>query len=246
MATGKHDHTIGIGHTRWATHGGKTDLNAHPHLDKSGRFAVVHNGMIENFLEIRQLLKDAGIEQSSQTDTELIALYTKYLVDTEGLNTEEAFKRCFAEIDGSNCVLLIDREQPDRLYAAKNSGSLLIGIHDKGFCVSSQVAAFQAYTRKYVQVPNNEVVVITRDEIKKGDKVIDKNKVRELRREKIDKTPKPGYKWFFEQEIYEQPEAVSKTLNFGGRISANNRIKLGGLESREDDLKAIDNLVIAA
>jgi glutamine---fructose-6-phosphate transaminase (isomerizing) len=246
MATGKHDHTIGIGHTRWATHGGKTDLNAHPHLDKSGRFAVVHNGMIENFLEIRQLLKDAGIEQSSQTDTELIALYTKYLVDTEGLNTEEAFKRCFAEIDGSNCVLLIDREQPDRLYAAKNSGSLLIGIHDKGFCVSSQVAAFQAYTRKYVQVPDNEVIVIAKDEIMKGGKLIDKKKVRLLRKENIDLVPKHGYKWFFEQEIYEQPEAVSRTLNFGGRISANNRVKLGGLETREDDLKAIENLVIAA
>lgn len=246
MAEGKHDHSIGIGHTRWATHGNKTDVNAHPHFDLSERFAVVHNGMIENFLEIKQMLKDNGIEPKSQTDTELIALYTKFIVDSEGLSTEEAFRKCFASLEGSNCCLLIDREQPDRIFAAKNAGSLLIGISDKGFVVSSQVAAFQQYTRRYVQVPNNEVVVVTREEIIRRDKILSKEEIRTLRREIIDKKPKPGYKWFFEQEVFEQAEAISKTLNFGGRIAANNRVKLGGLESREDDLKSIENLIIAA
>jgi glucosamine--fructose-6-phosphate aminotransferase (isomerizing) len=141
---------------------------------------------------------------------------------------------------------MIDKEQPDRIFAAKNAGSLLIGISDKGFVMSSQVAAFQGYTRQYVQVPNNEVVMVTKEEIIRQDKVLDKNDIRTLRKEIIDKKPKPGFKWFFEQEVYEQAEAISKTLNFGGRIAGNNRIKLGGLESREDDLKAIDNLVIAA
>ena len=149
-------------------------------------------------------------------------------------------------MDGSNCCLLIDREEPDRIYAAKNAGSLLIGISDKGFVISSQVAAFQQFTRRYVQVPNNEVVAVTREEIIRRDKVLDKEDIKTLKREIIDKKPKPGYKWFFEQEVYEQPEAVSKTLNFGGRIAGNNRVKLGGLENREDDLKAVDNLVIGA
>lgn len=246
LAEGNHDHQIGIGHTRWATHGGKTDLNAHPHFDSTERFAVVHNGMIENFLEIRSILEEKGITPISETDTELIALYTKHLQDTENLSTEEAFRKCFANLDGSNCCLLIDKETPDRIYAAKNAGSLLIGISDKGFCVSSQVAAFQAYTRRYVKVPDNEVVVITKEEIIRKDKVLNKDDIRTLKREIIDKKPKPGFKWFFEQEIFEQAEAISKTLNFGGRISANNRIKLGGLETREDDLKAVENLVIGA
>lgn len=141
---------------------------------------------------------------------------------------------------------MLDKETPDRIYAAKNSGSLLIGIGDKGFAISSQVAAFQSYTRRYVQVPNNEVIVVTREEIIQQHKKMSKDDIRTLKREIIDKKPKPGYQWFFEQEIWEQAEAISKTLNYGARIAANNRVKLGGLETKEDDLKAIENLVIAA
>ena len=243
---GYHNHHIGLGHTRWATHGGKTDLNAHPHFDTSQRFVVVHNGMIENYSEIKGELKNAGIEQSTQTDTELIALYTKYLMDTKELSTEEAFSQCWASLEGSNCCLLIDRMESDRIYAAKNSGSLLIGIGEKGFVLSSQVAAFQQFTRNYVQVPNNQVCIVTKDEIIKNGEQIDLSNIKKAKEEVIYKEPKPGYKWFLEQEIWEQPEAVSKTLNYGGRIAANNRVKLGGLDSRQDDLVAIDNLVIGA
>ena len=246
LAEGKHNHKIGLGHTRWATHGGKTDQNAHPHFDLTEQLVVVHNGMIENYTEIRDELNKKGIKQKSETDTELIALYTKYLIDSKNLTTEEAFRECWASIQGSNCCLLMDRKQPDRIFAAKSAGSLLIGIGEKGFVISSQVSAFQQYTRNYVQVPNNEVCIITKDEIIKKGKQISKSDIKTLRREIIDKVPKPGYKWFLEQEIWEQPEAVSKTLNYGGRIAANNRVKLGGLDSREDDLKAIDNLVIGA
>ena len=156
------------------------------------------------------------------------------------------FRKCFKNLEGSNCWLLIDKTQPDRIFAAKNAGSLLIGVGEKGFVISSQVSAFQHYTRRYIQVPNNEVVIITKEEILRRDKVLNKDDIKTLRKEIIDKKPKPGFKWFFEQEIYEQPEAVSKALNYGARIAGNNKVKLGGLDSREDDLKSIDNLIIAA
>lgn len=138
MARGMHNHDIGIAHTRWATHGGKTDMNAHPHFDRDKRFSVVHNGMIENYYEIKNILKEHGIEQQSETDTELIALYTKFLVDSEGLSTEEAFRKCFQAIDGCNCCLLIDKTQPDKIFAVKNAGSLLVGIGEHGFVIASQ------------------------------------------------------------------------------------------------------------
>ena len=202
--------------------------------------------MVENFVELRDLLKENKIEPKSETDTEIIALYTKFLHDSKGLSTEEAFRECFATLEGSNCCLLIDKSDPNKLYAAKNSGSLLIGIGDKGFVISSQVAAFQSYTRRYIQVPNNEVICITKEEIIHRDKIIDKERIRTLKKEIVDKKPKPGYNWFFEQEIFEQAEAISRTLNYGARISSNNRVKLGGLETKEDDLKSIDNLIIGA
>lgn len=202
--------------------------------------------MIGNYIELKEILKAEGIEPKTQTDTELIVIYTKYLMDKEKLSTEEAFKKCWDKLEGSNCCIMMDRTQPDRIFAAKNSGSLLIGISDKGFVISSQVAAFQQFTRKYVQVPNNEVVIITKDEIMRKDKILTKNDIRTLRRETIDRKPKPGFKWFLEQEIWEQPEAISKTLNYGARITKNNKILLGGLMDKEDDLKAIDNLIIAA
>lgn len=248
MATGHHDHRVGIGHTRWATHGGKTNINAHPHHDISEDpdLCVVHNGMISNYPEIKDYLESVGLPPISETDTELIAIYTKHLMDKDGLTTEEAFRQVWSKLEGSNCCLMIDKSYPDRIFAAKNAGSLLIGISDKGFVLSSQVAAFQAFTRKYVQVPSNEICVITRDEIIKGDKIINKEQIRELKREEIHKVPKPGFKWFLEQEIWEQPEAISKTLNYGARISSNNRVKLGGLDSHEEDLKAVENLVIGA
>ena len=186
-ASGRHKNYIGIGHTRWATHGGKTDLNSHPHTDLSGQFSVVHNGMVENVIEIKDILKENGIIPKSETDTEIIALYTKFLQDTEGLSTEEAFGKWFAHIEGSNCCLLIDKAQPEKLFAAKNSGSLLIGIGDKGFVISSAVPAFQSYTNTYVQVPNNEVVCVTREEIMKKDSIIDKDKIKTLRKEIVDK-----------------------------------------------------------
>lgn len=143
-------------------------------------------------------------------------------------------------------MLLIDRHEPDKIYAAKSAGSLLIGLGTNGYVISSDVTAFQQYTEDYTQVPNGEVIVMSKDGIAHKDMKLGVEDAKKMQKETIDLKPRPGFGSFFEQEVFEQSEACSKALNYGSRIMKNNRIKLGGLEEREDDLKAIDNLVIAA
>ena len=189
-------------HTRWATHGGKTDMNANPHFDIDKRFSVVHSSMIEKYYEIKNKLKEHGIEQQTETNTEMIAMYTKFNVDFEGLSTEEAFRKCFKSIKGSNCCLLIDKKQPDKIFAVKNSGSLLVGIGEHGFVIVSQWSAFQNYTRQYVELPNNEVIVLTKDKIILKDKMFNEDDTKPLVAKMINLKPKLWYKLFFKLEIY--------------------------------------------
>lgn len=244
-AKGKHNGYIGIGHTRWATHGGKTDINSHPHLDLSKTLWICHNGMVENYLEIKTKLEQQGIHPISETDTELIVLNVKFLKDTELLSTEDAFRKWMSEIEGSNCVLLLDKEQPDKIFAYKNAGSLMIGIFDDGFIVSSQAKAFQEYAKSYQNIENDQVYVISPTEIQcKGGSGSDEIKV--LKHSKINKNPNHPFRTFYEEEVFSQSETAEQTLKFGGRIPDELHVKLGGLDSMHDELIEIDNLIISA
>jgi len=205
--------SIGIGHTRWATHGRPTDENAHPHTDGSGRLVVVHNGIIENHLPIKQKLEAEGHVFRSETDTEVIAhLIERHLQDTPRL--EEATRRALRELRGSYAISVLSTQAPDRLVAAKHgAGSVVIGLGENETYLASDIPALLSHTRDVVILEDEDVAVVTRHGVE----------ITQLDGTPVQRPPtrilwdpilaeKGGYRHFMLKEIYEQPRAVADTL----------------------------------
>src|SRR5229473_1982871 len=210
--------SIGIGHTRWATHGRPTDDNAHPHTDGSGTLVVVHNGIIENYLPIKERLAAEGHVFSSETDTEVIAhLIERHLQDVPRL--EEAVRRALNELKGSYAIGVLSKQTPDRLVAAKHgAGSVVVGLGQGETFLASDIPALLAHTRDVVILEDGDVAVITRHGVE----------ITDLAGAPVSRTPtrilwdpilaeKGGYRHFMLKEIYEQPRAAADTLR--GRVS---------------------------
>src|SRR6478735_1826693 len=153
----------GIGHTRWATHGGPTDRNAHPHLDDAGRIAIIHNGIIENFVALRAELEAAGVEMTSETDTEVVAHLLGRLMAAEQLSLAEALRRVCRRLTGAFTLVAIDRDDPSTLAAARRTSPLVLGVGDGEMFLASDVAAFIEHTRDAVELGQDEVVELTAD-----------------------------------------------------------------------------------
>ena len=209
---------IGIGHTRWATHGRPTDDNAHPHTDGSGTLVVVHNGIIENYLPIKERLAAEGHVFTSETDTEVIAhLIERHLQDVSRL--EEAVRRALGELRGSYAIVVLSKGTPDRLVAAKHgAGSVVIGLGEGETFLASDIPALLAHTRDVIILEDEDVAVVTRHGVEISD----------LAGAPVSRTPtrimwdpilaeKGGYHHFMLKEIYEQPRAVADTLR--GRVA---------------------------
>lgn len=236
--------TIGIGHTRWATHGRKIALNAHPHTDFSGKIAVVHNGIIDNYKELKDYLKKNNVEVKSETDTEVAAQLVG-LFYSQGMSFKDAVMKALnSHILGSYAFLFLNKDHPDTLIAARNGSPLLVGTGQDFFIVSSDVAAFQKYTNNYFNVDNQDVIELNLN------MKIKENKIRKTNVEEIYLNPKEGFDHFMLQEIMEQPDTINRAMNYGSRFKSisNNifAVKLGGLEQYVDFLKAAKNLVIIA
>jgi glucosamine--fructose-6-phosphate aminotransferase (isomerizing) len=209
---------IGIGHTRWATHGRPTDDNAHPHTDGSGTLVVVHNGIIENYLPIKERLSAEGHVFTSETDTEVIAhLIERHLQDVPRL--EEAVRRALGELRGSYAIVVLSKRTPDRLVAAKHgAGSVVVGLGEGETYLASDIPALLAHTRDVIILEDEDVAVVTRHGVEISD----------LAGAPVSRTPtrimwdpilaeKGGYRHFMLKEIYEQPRAVADTLR--GRVA---------------------------
>ncbi|MCD2256320.1 glutamine--fructose-6-phosphate transaminase (isomerizing) [Agrilactobacillus fermenti] len=233
---------MGIGHTRWATHGAPSDVNAHPHVSQSGRFYLVHNGVINNYQEIKeQYLK--GVNLVSSTDTEVAVQLIGVLVEDGGLDTESAFRKALSIIDGSYAFLLVDREEPDKLFVAKNKSPLLVGVGDGFNVVCSDALAMVAQTKDFVELHDGEMVIVTKDKIQlmdeQGNEVTRKPYHVNLDPSDISKGT---YPYYMLKEIDEQPAVlrrlVQEYINEDGTFNFDPKLI--------DALKEADRLYIVA
>ncbi|MCD6446355.1 glutamine--fructose-6-phosphate transaminase (isomerizing) [Candidatus Bathyarchaeota archaeon] len=205
---------VGIGHTRWATHGAPLKVNAHPHVDCDGRIAIVHNGIIENFSELKLELENEGHVFRSKTDTEVIVHLIEEAVNKKSLNLEEAVLDAVRRLDGSYAIAVISTLEPNKIVCARNESPLVLGLSEKGLYCASDIPAFLPLTNKIITVNDGELVVLTSEGFKIR-KIVDGKLV--TRKPKIiDWTPemaaKQGYPHFMLKEIHEQPSCLRNTL----------------------------------
>ena len=238
-----HTSNCAIGHTRWATHGGKTDINAHPHCDNNERIAIVHNGIIENFQDIKSKLINKGYFFKSQTDTEVIAVLIGYHLDNNE-TTEQAIKNTIEELRGTWALVVMHRDYPNKLWITRNGSPLLLGMDDEYIMVVSEQIAFNNYIKKYIILDNHDLIEITKKDTITYTENINRYNIQKIKNDSRVELKPTGYSHWMFKEITEQPEAVIRSINNGGRIESNSSVKLGGLESNKDTLLKLNHIVI--
>jgi glucosamine--fructose-6-phosphate aminotransferase (isomerizing) len=235
--------TIGIGHTRWATHGGKTDINAHPHHDNLDRIALVHNGIIENYAELKKSLIEKGYKFKSATDTEVIAVQIGYWLDS-GLLMQEAIKETIKMLTGTWALSIIHVDYPNKMWITRNGSPLLLGIQDNFVIIASEQIAFGNYINKYIVLDNHDIIEIELvNSTIKYNKDINSYDIKNKLDQDIQLSPAP-YKYWMQKEIMEQADSVNRSLNNGGRIESNTTVKLGGLDSNKNRLLDLNHLIL--
>ncbi|RPI11937.1 MAG: glutamine--fructose-6-phosphate transaminase (isomerizing), partial [Lysobacterales bacterium] len=243
------DGEYGVGHTRWATHGRPTEENAHPHRDCTGRIVVVHNGIIENYLELKQALVAQGHKFVTETDTEIVAHLVEQELKAGGTangGLEGATRRALAQMRGMFALVLLSSDEPQKIVTVRNGPPLVIGIGDGEYFVASDIPAILAHTRDVVFLADEEMAVLTKDGVA----------FTNFAGTKLDRRPqrvlwdpiqaeKAGYKHFMLKEIFEQPQSVRDTIL--GRVSLDTgRVFLEEMTVSEADLAAIEGVTIVA
>jgi glucosamine--fructose-6-phosphate aminotransferase (isomerizing) len=235
----------GIGHTRWATHGGPTDRNAHPHLDNEGKLAVIHNGIIENYTQLRAELVVRGHIFESETDTESVAHLLSDLRKSHGGDLSAAMREAVKSLRGSFTLLAIHSDAPDVIVGVRRNSPLVVGLGEGENFLASDVAAFIDYTKRAAELGQDEVVTITPLGIEITDLEGNVQKPKEYAITwDASAAQKGGYQHFMLKEIFEQPKAVADTLL--GRLSKNNEIILDELHLTKDEVRSIKKIVVLA
>lgn len=237
---------IGIGHTRWATHGEPNDVNAHPHYSNSGRFAIIHNGIIENYTTIKQVLQKKGYEFKSQTDTEVLVNFIEDIQKNKNCSAEEAVRLALHEVVGAYAIVLIDEQNPTQLVAARKGSPLVIGVGEDEYFFASDATPIIEYTKEVIYLDDYEVAVVKDNEL--NIKTIHNEEIDpyiqtvELELEAIEKG---GYDHFMLKEIFEQPRSIADCLR--GRINTEDLVlQLGGLRDYLDKLSKAERIVFVA
>lgn len=235
---------IGVGHTRWATHGKPSEENAHPH--RAGGIVVVHNGIIENYLELKEELKKKGHVFTSETDTEVIC-HLIFSYSKKGHGLEEATKAALKHVEGAYAIGVISEAEPEKILAVKKDSPLVIGLGDKEYFIASDIPAFLKYTRDAMILENGEMATLTH----KGVSVSDIYKNRPVKKKVMHITWSPamaekgGYKHFMLKEIYEQPRAIADTIR--GRFSLEKgKVNLKEFSLTQSDLKKLNKVFLVA
>ncbi|UGQ14588.1 glutamine--fructose-6-phosphate transaminase (isomerizing) [Yinghuangia sp. ASG 101] len=234
-----------IGHTRWATHGAPTDVNAHPHLDNAGKVAVVHNGIIENFAALRAELAERGHTLHSETDTEVVCHLLAEEFAPAGGDAAEAMRRVCRRLEGAFTLVAVHADAPDVVVAARRNSPLVVGRGDGENFLASDVAAFIAHTREAVELGQDQVVELRRDSVTITDFLGNPGTFREYHVDwDASAAEKDGHDYFMLKEIAEQPKAVADTLL--GRIGTDGRLRLDEVRIPDQVLREIDKVVIIA
>ena len=236
--------TTAIGHTRWATHGAPNDVNAHPHVGYAGRVALVHNGIIENFAELRARLEADDHTLVSETDTEVAAQLLELQLESD-IDLTVAMQRVCQQLEGAFTLVAVDALDPSRVVAARRNSPLVVGLGDGENFLGSDVAAFIDYTREALELGQDQVVTITREGVEVTDFF---GRPQEGRPYHVDwdlsAAEKEGHDWFMRKEIFEQPHAVADSLL--GRRTAEGLLQLDEMRLSDQELRDIDKIIIIA
>ncbi len=234
---------VGIGHTRWATHGEPSDRNAHPHTNVAGNIAVIHNGIIENYMKIKEwLIEEKGIEFKSETDTEIIAHLVDHYYEGDLL---AAVNKAIEKMEGAYAIGVICKDEPDKIVAVRKDSPLIVGLGEGENFIASDIPALLKYTKQMYLIENDEVVLLTKDGV-----TIFNELGQQMDREIFHVTwdaeaaEKEGYEHFMIKEIHEQPKGIQETLL--RRLDKDNNIVLDGIKLTKEDLENINKVYIVA
>ncbi len=238
--------TIGMGHTRWATHGEPSDRNSHPHNSNNGKLSIIHNGIIENYATLKEELINRGHEFKSDTDTEVLIHLIEEIQKIEQIDLFDAVRLALMEVIGAYAIVIMDKDHPDRLIAARKGSPMVIGVGTGEYFIASDATPIIEYTKNVIYLNDSEIALITRNDllIKRLDNAVQTPLIQELQL-KLEMLEKGGFDHFMLKEIYEQPRSIKDCMR--GRIyPEEGKVQLGGIKEFAEKLKNIDRIIIVA
>ena len=239
--------TFGIGHTRWATHGVPNDVNSHPHFSNSGKLVIVHNGIIENYLPIKQRLLKEGYVFHSDTDTEVLVNFIEYIKNKKQLPLEEAVRYALNEVVGAYAIAVMEEDHPSKMVVARLGSPLVIGIGENEFYIASDASPFIEYTQNALYLEDGEMATIELNQEVQVRKIHNNEEVDPTIQElklSIDAIEKGGYEHFMLKEIFEQPQSIQDTMR--GRLLEDHTTKISGINNNLKQFLSADRIVIVA
>lgn len=238
--------SVGIGHTRWATHGEPNDINAHPHTSSSGKFVLIHNGIIENYATLRKELLQKGYSFQTETDTEILVQLIDFIYENNSISAEEAIRLALDKVVGAYGIVVMCQDEPDQLIVARQSSPIVIGIGENEYIVASDATPIIEYTKEVIYLNDGEIAVLSKDShiIKTLGNIVQTPVLQHIDIE-ITALEKGGYPHFMLKEIFEQPRSIADSMR--GRIRPKDgMVVLGGLDDVREKLKTAKRLIFVA